>query len=171
MTVQIERMAASFNRLFTIATVAALAGQTLQMRAQPEAGPPTFEVASIKPSNPQGDRMEINGFSTYPGGRVVGHGCTLEYLIELAFDVQSFQVSNGPDWMKVDRFEIEARPPASSLSSKAAPLSPKAPPNAEQRQMLQGLLERFQVKFRREIKQGPVVFAAERVQTSPAGGG
>jgi uncharacterized protein (TIGR03435 family) len=96
-------------------------------------------------------------FYTYPGGRVVGHGCTLEYLIELALDIQPFQISDGPGWMNGDRFEIEARLPASSVSSKANPLSIKAPPNAEQRQMLQAFLaDRFQLKFRREIKQGPV---------------
>jgi uncharacterized protein (TIGR03435 family) len=118
---------------------------------------PAFEVVSIKPSNPQSGRMEVNGFYTYPGGRVVGHGCTLEYLIELTFDIQPYQLSGGPSWMNGDRFEIEARPPASSLSSKANPLSAKAAPNAEQRQMLQALLaDRFQLKFRREIKQGPV---------------
>jgi uncharacterized protein (TIGR03435 family) len=140
---------------FLLVVVTAVAASGLL--GQTQANPPAFEVVSIKPSNPQGGRMEMNGFYTYPGGRVVGHGCTLEYLIELAFEIQSFQVSGGPGWMNVDRFEIEARPPASSLSSKANPLSPKASPSAEQRQMLQALLaDRFQMKFRREIKQGPV---------------
>jgi uncharacterized protein (TIGR03435 family) len=124
---------------------------------QTQADLPAFEVASIKPSSPQGGRMEINGFHTYPGGRVVGRGCTLEYLIQIAFDIEAFQISGGPSWMHDDRFEIEARPPASSLSSKTNPLSAKSPPNAEQRQMMQTLLaDRFQMKFRREIKEGPV---------------
>jgi uncharacterized protein (TIGR03435 family) len=70
-------------------------------------------------------------------------------LIEEALDVQSFQVSGGPHWIQVDRYDIAAKPPASSKSSKANPPYPKAPPNAEQRQMLATLLaDRFQLKFR-----------------------
>ena len=134
-----------------------IAGGVSGLPGQTHAGSPAFEVASIKPSNPQGGPMEINGLHTYPGGRIVCRGCTLEYLMEQAFDIQAFQLSGGPGWMNVDRFEIEARPPASSLSSKANPLSSKAAPNAEQRQMLETLLaDRFQMAVRREVKQGPV---------------
>ena len=119
--------------------------------------PPAFEVASVRSANPVGGRMEINGFYTYPGGRIVCHGCTLEYLLGIAFDVQSFQIAGGPGWMSTDRFEIEARPPATTQSVNAHPISPKAPPNAEQREMLQTLLaDRFQLKARRDIKQGSV---------------
>jgi uncharacterized protein (TIGR03435 family) len=119
--------------------------------------PPAFEVASVKPASPVGGRMEINGFYTYPGGRIVCHGCTLEYLLENAFDVQAFQLSGVTGWMTSDRFEIEARPPASSKSVSSNPASPKAAPNAEQRQMLQTLLaDRFQLKARHDVKRGPV---------------
>ena len=121
------------------------------------ASSPAFEVASVKPANPVGGRMETNGFYTYPGGRIVCHGCTLEYLLEIAFDIQSFQLAGGPGWISSDRFEIEARPPATAKSVSSNPASPKAAPNAEQRQMLQTLLaDRFQLKARRDIKQGPV---------------
>lgn len=135
--------------VFACAAAVSLFSQTVS--------PPAFEVASVKPSNPVGGRMEINGFYTYPGGRIVCHGCTLEYLLEIAFDAQSFQIVGGPGWMSSDRFEIEARPPASAKSVSANPVSSKAPPNTEQRQMLQTLLsDRFQLNARRDIKQGPV---------------
>lgn len=125
--------------------------------SQTPTGPPAFEVASVKPANPVGGRMEINGFYTYPGGRIVCHGCTLEYLLENAYDVQQFQLSGGPGWMSSDRFEIEARPPATAKSVSSNPGSPKAAPNAEQREMLQTLLaDRFQLKVRRDVKQGSV---------------
>ena len=125
-----------------------------QIAASPPAGPPAFEVASVKPANPQ-DRWIA--FSTYPGGRITVSLYTLEMLIEEAFDVQSFQVSGGPRWINDDRYDIVAKPPASAESSKANPPYPKAPPNDEQRQMLQALLvERFQLKFHRETKEGPV---------------
>jgi uncharacterized protein (TIGR03435 family) len=118
---------------------------------------PSFEVASVKPSPPQ--EREIGGFYTYPGGRITAKGATLDYLIQQAFDVQGFQISGGPDWIHHDRFNIDARPPASSRSSKTNPSSPKTPPNEEQRQMLQALLiDRFGLKYRRDDLQGPVYF-------------
>ena len=50
----------------------------------------------VKPWDSPGGRGEINGLYTYPGGRIVCNGCTLESLIMQAFDVQSFQISGGP---------------------------------------------------------------------------
>jgi uncharacterized protein (TIGR03435 family) len=114
---------------------------------------PAFEVASIKPTAGR----EVNGSYTYPGGKVTFRGCTLEYLIQLAFNLQQFQMSGGPGWMKTDRFDIDAKPPESSASSKSAPPYEKAPMNEEQRQMLQTLLvERFQLHYRRETREGPI---------------
>src|SRR5262249_40516388 len=75
------------------------------------------------------------------------------------FDVQTFQVSGGPDWMRdyQYRYEIEDRPPSTSKSSKANPSTPKASLNQEQREMLQALLiDRLNLQFHREIRQGPV---------------
>lgn len=87
----------------------------------------------------------------------MAYGCTLEKLIEEAFSVQPFQVSGGPRWILEERYDIVAKPPASSESSKANPPYPKASPNDEQRRMLQTLLvDRFQLKYRRETKEGPV---------------
>jgi uncharacterized protein (TIGR03435 family) len=114
---------------------------------------PEFEVASVKPATTR----EIGGVYTYPGGRVGFRGCTFQYLIEQAFNIQSFQVSGGPAWIEVERFDIDAKPPASSKSSQSMPPYSKAPPNDEQRQMLQSLLvERFQLKYHRETREGPV---------------
>jgi uncharacterized protein (TIGR03435 family) len=119
---------------------AALFGQT-----------PAFEVVSIKPA--QGGAI---GLFTYPGGRIIANSMTLELLMEEAFDVQPFQLSGGPAWMRKDRYQIEAKPPASSMLSKANP-SPPDRPNEEQRQMLQALLaDRFQLKIHREAKDGAI---------------
>lgn len=117
------------------------------------AAPPTFEVASVKPST----SGEMGGVYTYPGGRVAFRGCTLQYLIEQAFYIQPFQISGGPGWMQNERYDIEAKPPASSKLSQSMPPYSKAPLNDEQRQMLQSLLvERFQLKYHRETRDGPV---------------
>ncbi|HEY4089861.1 MAG TPA: TIGR03435 family protein, partial [Bryobacteraceae bacterium] len=100
--------------------------------AQPAPNSPAFEVASIKPSPPAGHL----GYLTYPGGRVNFGHCTLEMLITYAFDIQKFQISGGPDWIRTERYEIDARVPANSESSKANPSMTNAPMTSEQRAML-----------------------------------
>jgi len=114
---------------------------------------PQFEVASVKP----GATRELNGIYTHPGGRVTLRGCTLRYMIMEAFDVQPFQISGGPGWITDDRFDIDAKPPTSSKSSRSNPPYDKAPPNEEQRQMLQTLLvERFHLAYHRDVREGPI---------------
>jgi uncharacterized protein (TIGR03435 family) len=114
---------------------------------------PAFDVASIKPWTSH----EIGGVYTYPGGRVTFRGCTLEYLIQQAFNIQQFQVSGGPAWIRSERYDIDAKPPESSKSSQSMPPYPKAPMNEEQRRMLQSLLVgRFQLQYHRDTRDGPV---------------
>lgn len=122
---------------------------------QSAAGLPSFDVASVKPAGPQENPLG-RGIFTFPGGRIAAYKCPLEKLIEEAFSLQPFQISGGPGWVREDRYNIEAKPPASSKLSMSTP-SPKAPLEDEQRQMLQTLLvDRFQLKYHREAKDGPV---------------
>jgi uncharacterized protein (TIGR03435 family) len=114
-----------------------------------------FEVATVKPSKTEPGRAL--GLFTYPGGKIIASACTLKYLMMEAFDVRAFQVEGGPAWINDERYDIIALPPASSKSGKSMPPYPKAPPNPEQREMLQMLLvDRFQLKFHRVNKEGPV---------------
>ena len=60
-----------------------------------------------------------------------------------------------------ERYEIEARPSSTSKSSNLNPSTRKAPLSDEQREMLQSLLiDRFQLRFHRETRQGPVYLLA-----------
>ena len=114
----------------------------------------SFEVATIKPRNPNGGKI---GFYSYPGGRIVVGSATLKTLLSYAFDVQDFQISGGQDWTGTERYDVTAVPPASSESRTAVQPPVKVTPSHEQREMLQSLLlERFGLKYHREIKQGPV---------------
>ncbi len=115
---------------------------------------PSFEVATVKPTDPKG---RIIGFFTYPGGRIRAAHWSVFALIIDAFEIKPFQIAGGPRWITDEGFDIEAKPPASSESSKASPSSPDAPPNEEQRRMLQSLLaDRFQLRFHWETKEGTV---------------
>ena len=82
---------------------------------------------------------------------------TFALLLHEALGVQRFQVVGAPAWIDSERFMIEAKPPASSKLSSFRPSNPEAPLVEEQRQMLLALLmDRFQLKFHRESKEGVV---------------
>lgn len=69
---------------------------------------------------------------------------TLDLILREAFNVKYYQISGGPDWIRSDRFDITA---------KAA----GEPARDQMMRMLQTLLaERFQLKVRRETKEGTV---------------
>jgi uncharacterized protein (TIGR03435 family) len=113
---------------------------------------PEFEVASIKPSNPNG--MAPIGLFTYPGGEVVASHYAVRYLLMDAFGVRRFQISGGPRWIDEDPYDVTAKPPSSSTSIHSNPASFKNPPNQEQREMLQSLLiDRFHLRFHLETGQ------------------
>jgi uncharacterized protein (TIGR03435 family) len=118
---------------------------------------PAFEVATIKPINPNAGG--VVGFISSPGGRVNVGFATVKMLMDYAFDVQDFQVAGGPDWASAEKYDIVGVPPDASMSrtAKAPPIG--ATPSAEQRQMLLSLLLlRFGLKFHRENREGPVYF-------------
>lgn len=115
---------------------------------------PRFEIATVKSPGPQ-DR--IITLYNYPGGRVVISLYTCAQLLHEALGVQRFQVMGAPAWIDSERFMIEAKPPASSKLSSFRPSNPEAPLVEEQRQMLLALLmDRFQLEFHRESKEGVV---------------
>jgi uncharacterized protein (TIGR03435 family) len=119
---------------------------------------PEFEVASVHRSSPK--QFLLNGFDTYPGGRIVARGSRVEYLIMVAFNVQEYQIAGAPVWASLvtgDAFDIEAKPSDSSVSAHWNPAYTRLPPGDEERQMLQSLLaDRFHLRVHREVKEGPV---------------
>ena len=116
---------------------------------------PAFEVASVKPTVHQA--RAVGTVHTFPGGRVIIEGSPLEHLVEVALEVQRFQVKGGQDWMYVEGFDIEAKPSSTSRSGGSANRGTLL--NDEQRKMLLTLLaERFQLKYHRVNEEGLVYF-------------
>jgi len=119
---------------------------------------PQFEVASVRPSGPNG--RELNGLRTYPGGRIVGKGARVQYLIMVAFNLERFQIVGGPGWTDLvtgQGFDIQAVPPADSNSAHSNPAFSVDPPDDEECRMLQALLiDRFQLKFHFETREGQI---------------
>ncbi|HVY94138.1 MAG TPA: TIGR03435 family protein [Bryobacteraceae bacterium] len=116
------------------------------------AGPPAFDVASVKVSHaPDGAVLfGANGFDARSGklhipavgGTVTMHNWSLMMLVVAAWDMGLNQVT-GPSWLSTERYDIEAK------------TSPTATA-ADVRQMLQTLLaERFHLATHHETKETP----------------
>ena len=104
--------------------------------------PLAFEVASIKPAEPQSMNNIRVGMSA-DAGRVAFTYVTLRDLLTRAYEVKSPQIS-GPGWIDSDRFDVNAKIPE-GVSREQVPV------------MLRTLLEeRFQLKLKRENKEMPV---------------
>jgi len=129
------------ERFGTAIVVSSLCVGLVGAQSQPTTRP-EFDVASIKPPNPTGDRG--TNMST-EGGTLRMHNATLRFCIMAAYSVQDYLIEGGTSWIDSDRFEIVAKAPASTRQDQLIP-------------MLQTLLaDRFKLSVRRETKQRPVL--------------
>jgi len=73
--------------------------------------PPQFEVASIKPSNPDAPRpgrLQSIQVVTSPG-RLSARNAKLTDLVKGAYALEDYQISGGPAWIADARFNVEAK--------------------------------------------------------------
>src|SRR5262249_21118907 len=119
-----------------------------QAQAKPEAL--TFEVASVKPSDPAARGVMIQ-FT--PGGGLRTVNARVRQLVQVAYEVQTFQVSGGPGWIETEGFDILAKPAHEAESDPGSSrLTDQQRDQARQR--LQNLLaERFHLSIRHEPKE------------------
>src|SRR4051794_26889377 len=80
------------------------------------AAPAEFEVADVKPSDPDSKGMRFN---IQAGGRVNISGLTLKVLIQQAWSVTEDTIVGAPKWLDSDRYDITAKAPA---DTSAAPI-------------------------------------------------
>jgi uncharacterized protein (TIGR03435 family) len=113
---------------------------------------PQFEVTSVKPNT-----TERSGFGDMPPtGRVNIVGMTFRTLLRMSYGVEDYQIIGGPAWLAVDRFDVQASPPAEYRPQPVARCVVNCPPTPVQI-MMQGLLaDRFQLKLHRETRELPV---------------
>lgn len=95
---------------------------------------PTFEVATIKPNNTGATSMQA---LVIRGRKFMTRASSLGDLISFAYEVQTKQIVNAPEWLDKDRYDIEAVPEQEGV------------PNPEQiRVMIRKLLaDRYGLKF------------------------
>ena len=110
-----------------------------QALAQPSAEAQTFEIASVRASEP-GARGE--SVVTEPG-KLTMRNVSLRSCIQWAYDVRSFQIS-GPGWLTDSRFDIAAKAAGAASDDRLRPMSRAL------------LAERFGLRLHHERKELPV---------------
>jgi uncharacterized protein (TIGR03435 family) len=116
----------------------------------------TFDVASIRESKPEGG-YSVSGYDAPRSSSFTANNFDVRNLITLAYGVEYFQVSGGPDWVHSfsSRFNVQAK--ADSATDEA--LAKMSPEHAklEKQHMLQVLLaERMKLKVHMDSKEASV---------------
>jgi uncharacterized protein (TIGR03435 family) len=108
----------------------------------PASADPSFEVATIKPSQPDTPGQAI----TVRGRTFATINQTVRSMLTFAYGLHPDQIVGGPDWIGSDRFDITAQPEGTGM------------PNDKQwRSMLGKLLaDRYKLTFHRDKKELPV---------------
>ncbi len=102
------------------------------------AQPAKFDVASVKASQAASDA--VSGIRTGQG-ELDAHNVTLKRLIIGAYGIGPNQISGGPNWLDVDRFDILAKTEPSVNSDGALMML-----------LREVLVDRFQLKAERKTK-------------------
>jgi hypothetical protein len=126
------------------AAVAILSGliMAFELAGQPQRL--TFEVISIKPSNPAA--TEGGGVGTLPGGQEYrAAGAPLDTMARVIYRLLIPQIRGGPEWIKSDRWDVDAKADHGGY-------------NLDQlHEMFKNLFaDRFRLKFHWETKDGPI---------------
>jgi uncharacterized protein (TIGR03435 family) len=106
----------------------------------------SFEVASIKPSNPNPTGpLGATPFVLPALGRLTAQNTSLRILVMAAYQKQPFQIVGGPPWFNSDKFDINAKATDATLTTD---------------QMLEALktllADRFKLKLHTETRDVPI---------------
>jgi uncharacterized protein (TIGR03435 family) len=115
---------------------------------------PEFEVASIKPSAPDGSL----GVDFAPGGKLYITNATLRFLIKIAYDIGDDRLASGPGWIGSKRFDLAATPdrPVGGDPKNMAPDQILAFHKPTRLRLQRLLADRFQLELRRESSPMPI---------------
>jgi uncharacterized protein (TIGR03435 family) len=97
---------------------------------------PTFEVATIKPSNPD----QQGKVFTVRGREVLTINTSVRDLVAFAYSVHPRQIVRGPGWLETEKFDVTGQPDIEGV-----------PNQLQLRTLVQKLLtDRFKLTFHRE---------------------
>jgi uncharacterized protein (TIGR03435 family) len=126
----------------------AIAGASALAQSQSPAAPVSFEVASVKPSDPNASGLLGSMPSMRPqgAGGIAISNMPFRLLVRMAYGLQDFQIVGGPSWQMSSKFDISAKAPEGSAQG-AQDLLP----------MMKTLLaERFKLKTHSETRELPI---------------
>ena len=125
-----------------LCVAAAAYAMTLPVGAQTA----SFDVVSVKPSNPNPTGPLAGAPMLLPAlGRLTATNVTLRMLVVAAYQKQPFQVIGGPEWQTSTKFDINARSEDPKLTTD------------QMLERLQTLLaERFKLKAHTETREVPI---------------
>lgn len=121
---------------------------------------PSFEVVSIRPEKPGAG---MSGMET-PLGRFSATNYSVEGLIAFAYNyhqpglsLKTYQILGGPEWIRSDRFDIEAKVEDSLVKQDEEKKLPHGEWWDQVRLMVQSMLaDRFKLKVTQETKELPI---------------
>ena len=133
------------TRLFVYSALALSLGIAVAAQSPPE---PSFDVVSVKRNtSSDGARMMRN-----TPGNLSAFNIPIRQLIQMAFQVQDFQIVGAPDWAATEGYDVEARFDVTSPRAGAAPGQPTM------LLMIRTLLrERFGMVARTDTREMPVL--------------
>src|SRR5688572_21935954 len=137
-------------RLVRCVTAFVLAAITLNAAPGPQG--PAFDTVSVKVN----DSDFPGGIVDLRPGRFDGTNATLRELLTSAYDLETFRIVGGPEWIDSDRFDVQAW--AATAVSRADTML-----------MMRAMLaDRFQLRARVERRDGPV-FALVKTRSDRIG--
>ena len=97
------------KRVVGVACLAVILGLASYPAAQSPAGP-AFEVASVKPGNPDAaGPLGLPMILAPGGGRFTASNATLRDLVLRAYELFDAELVGGPDWQRSRRFDMQAK--------------------------------------------------------------
>lgn len=133
------------TRLLVCSALALSLGVAIAAQSPPE---PSFDVVSVKRNTTSdGARMMRNS-----PGNLSAFNITIRQLIQMAFQLQDFQIVGAPEWASTDGYDVEGR---FDPAAQRAGVPPGQPPMFP---MIRTLLrERFGMVARTETSEMPVL--------------
>ncbi|MGP8253551.1 MAG: TIGR03435 family protein [Terracidiphilus sp.] len=138
-----------------LSTPAAVSAQNSAL--PPKLTAPAFEVATIKPTDPERTQSSIG---LNQGGSFQARAITLRELIQFAYDLGYFAVDQrivgGPKWIGTARFDLDAKPDEQTATAFVKiPIKKQLP---TQQAMIRALLaDRFKLRLHHETRVLPVL--------------
>lgn len=128
------------------------------LRAQSDAAPMKFEVASVKRDPRDADYIGEHIHMGVTGNHYIATGLSAKYLIQFAYGMEAAGVSGGPSWITADKYDIDAKIDDAVLAEwKTLDWAHRYKQEEQIKSMLRSLLEdRFQLKLQHETKEMPV---------------